>query len=302
MLDATGTRPLVDRTLPMERRPRRASPPWRRVTSSARSSSPDEAPTSLTGAGSGIGAGARPALHERGDDLVLLARSDARAAELAADVPGRAMLVADLADPGALERRSAAAALPERLDSLLHVAGVVDLGAGRRARLARLAASRSTSTSPRRRVLTRALLPALRAARGTVVFVNSGAGLTRQPGRGRRTPPRSSGCAPSPTRCAPRRPSTASGSHGLPEPHGHADAGEGARAGGQGRTTPRDWITPETVADTILHVLDLPRRRHHPRGDVRPWCRARQARPGPARRPGIRRLDASPIRVAGSWR
>ena len=26
-----------------------------------------------------------------------------------------------------------------------------------------------------------------------------------------------------------------------------------------------EWITPETVADAILHVLDLPRRRDHPR-------------------------------------
>ena len=53
--------------------------------------------------------------------------------------------------------------------------------------------------------LTLALLPALRAARGHVVFINSGAGSTFHPGS-RRIRRASSRCGRSPTRCAPTSP------------------------------------------------------------------------------------------------
>ena len=43
----------------------------------------------ITGAGSGIGAAVARRLHERGDELVLLARDAGRAKELAAQFPGR---------------------------------------------------------------------------------------------------------------------------------------------------------------------------------------------------------------------
>ena len=52
----------------------------------------------LTGAGSGIGLALARRLAERGDRLVLLARSDARAAELARTFPHAQLLVADLAE------------------------------------------------------------------------------------------------------------------------------------------------------------------------------------------------------------
>ena len=94
---------------------------------------------------------------------------------------------------------------------------------------------------------------------------------------GRRTPRRSSGCAPSPTPCGRRRSrARRPGHHRPPRPHRHADAGAGARPGGQGRTTPTHWIHPATVAAAVLHVLDLPRdatdpRRHgQPRPDTAP--------------------------------
>jgi short-subunit dehydrogenase len=133
----------------------------------------------LTGAGSGIGAVLADRLLERGDELVLLARSTERAHDLRSELPGATVLVADLADAAAVE--AVADQLPERLDSVVHAAGVVDLGP-----VAELSASAWQSqvavnlVAPA--VLTRLCLPALRAARGTVVFVNSGAGLVAHPG------------------------------------------------------------------------------------------------------------------------
>ena len=81
----------------------------------------------ITGAGSGIGAAVATALHERGDELVLLARSQPRAHELQQQYDGARVVVADLAVPEHLEHALADANLPPRLDSVLHIAGVVDL-------------------------------------------------------------------------------------------------------------------------------------------------------------------------------
>jgi short-subunit dehydrogenase len=207
----------------------------------------------VTGAGSGIGAVLTDRLVERGDDLVLLARSTERAHDLRSDVPGATVLVADLSDADAVERLSGQ--LPDRLDSVVHAAGVVDLGP---------VADLSTAVWQEQlavnvvgpAVLTRITLPALRAARGTVVFVNSGAGLS----------------------ASPQWSAYAASKHAL---RALADAlrGEEQEYGVRvstiypGRTaTPMqqkvhhqegrdysadDWIDPATVAGAILHVLDL---------------------------------------------
>ena len=132
----------------------------------------------VTGAGSGIGAVVADRLLERGDDLVLVARSTERAHDLRSDVPGATVVVADLAD--AAEVAALAEQLPDRLDSVVHAAGVVDLGPvadlPTEAWQEQLAVN---VVAPA--VLTRIALPALRTARGTVVFVNSGAGLSAGP-------------------------------------------------------------------------------------------------------------------------
>jgi short-subunit dehydrogenase len=207
----------------------------------------------VTGAGSGIGAVLTDRLVEGGDDLVLLARSTERAHDLRSDVPGATVLVADLADPAAVERL--AEQLPDRLDSVVHAAGVVDLGP-----VAELATAswqeQLTVNVIAPAVLTRIALPALRAARGTVVFVNSGAGLSASPSWA----------------------AYAASKHAL---RALADALRGEEQGYgvrvttiyPGRTaTPMqqkvhdqegrdysadDWIDPATVAGSILHVLDL---------------------------------------------
>jgi short-subunit dehydrogenase len=218
----------------------------------------------LTGAGSGIGAVLAQRLLGRGDDVVALARSTERAEELAADLPGAEVLVADLARPESVE----SLVLPDSLDSVVHAAGIVELG-----RVSELSVDdwasqlRVNLVSPA--TLTRVALPALRRARGTVVFVNSGAGLSAHP----------------------EWSAYAASKHGL---RALADSlrGEEASAGVRvttvypGRTaTPMQekvhqqegkaydasaWIRPETVAEAILHVLDLPRDATIPDLTVRP--------------------------------
>ncbi|MGC3995634.1 MAG: SDR family oxidoreductase [Propionicimonas sp.] len=134
----------------------------------------------ITGAGSGIGAAVAELLAARGDDLVLVARTSARAADLATAFPVAQTLVADLADPNLEDLLAALDGAPERLDSVVNVAGnteldpVADLTAG--SFLDTLAVNLVGPVA-----LTRWALPALRAGRGTVVFVNSTAALTVNP-------------------------------------------------------------------------------------------------------------------------
>lgn len=134
----------------------------------------------ITGAGSGIGRLVAERLAARGDRLVLVARDEKRAAEFAAEFAGAVVVVAELQHPSSIESALAGADLPDAVDSVIHAAGIVDLG-----RVAELALTAWTDqltvnlVSPAE--LTRVLLPRLRAARGQVLFVNSGAGLTAHP-------------------------------------------------------------------------------------------------------------------------
>jgi short-subunit dehydrogenase len=127
----------------------------------------------LTGAGSGIGAAIADRLYSRGDELVLLARSERRAEDIAESFPNAQVLVADLSDPASFSE------LPQQdgLDSLIHAAGVVDL-----ARIGDVALDSVRDQVDVNLIapimLTQACLPALRASRGTVVFINSTAGIT----------------------------------------------------------------------------------------------------------------------------
>lgn len=133
----------------------------------------------ITGAGSGIGRVVAERLHARGDRLVLVARDAERAADLAAAFPGSATIAADLAHPETLADAVAEAApsTPIGIDAVIHAAGIVELG-----HVADLPVDAWQDqlavnlVSPAE--LTRLLLPSLRAARGQVLFVNSGAGLT----------------------------------------------------------------------------------------------------------------------------
>ncbi|MFJ8793861.1 SDR family oxidoreductase [Streptomyces sp. NPDC102462] len=210
----------------------------------------------ITGAGSGIGAAVARRLHARGDEIVLHARDAGRAKDLAATFPGARTLVGDLADPDRLSWAFSHQTLPDRVDSLLHIAGVVDLGA----------VHELTPKSWRQQLdvnliapaeLTRHFLPQLRVARGHVVFVNSGAGLNAHAGWS----------------------AYAASKHGLKalaDSLREEEHCNGVRVTSvyPGRTAspmqakvhrqegkeydPDRWIDPESVATTILTSLDLP--------------------------------------------
>lgn len=225
----------------------------------------------ITGAGSGIGLAIARRLADRGDQLIVIGRDDARARELAAQFTGARPVCADLRHPSGLSSALAEAGLPDRIDSIIHAAGIVDLG-----RVADLApeswSEQLTVNLVSPAELTRIALPAVRAARGQVVFMNSGAGLTAHP----------------------EWAAYAASKHGL---KALADAlrGEESAHGVRvttvypGRTAtpmqakvhhqegrdydPSAFIDPESVAAATLAALDLPRDAIIPDVTVRPGPR-----------------------------
>lgn len=219
----------------------------------------------ITGAGSGIGAAFAGALQERGDRLVLLARTPQRAAELAERFPGADTVVVDLADPDAVDR---VAGLPDEVDSLWHVAGVVELAPVAELSAAELREQLDVNlVAPA--LLTRACLPALRRARGLVVFVNSAAGLSAGP----------SWAAYAASKFGLRALADALRAeemeHGVRVttvfPSRTATPMQEKVHEQEGRTYDASrWIRPETVVSTMLHVLDLPPDATIPEVTVRP--------------------------------
>ena len=230
----------------------------------------DETPRThlVTGGGSGIGAEVARRLHARGDRLIVVGRSQERAEQLATEYAGATPLAADLADPAGLEAALSRADLPLRLDSVVLAAGVVDLAPVAELDLHRWQAQLDVNlTAPA--VLLRATLPALRAARGTVVLVNSGAGLNANPtwsayaaskfglralADALRAEEAQTGVRV--TTVYPGRTATAM-QEKVHEQEGRA-------------YDPAQWSDPGTVAATILHVLDLPADSTVPDLTVRP--------------------------------
>lgn len=141
---------------------------------------PEHRPRALvTGASGGIGGAVARALGPT-HDLLLGGRDAAALTELAGTLPSAAPWPVDLTDWDAVAR---ATETVDRLDALVHAAGVWEAG-------------RVIDTTPEtwRRLLdvnvvavaelSRRLLPALRAARGRVVMINSVAGRRVTPATG----------------------------------------------------------------------------------------------------------------------
>lgn len=137
----------------------------------------------VTGGSSGIGAAIVAELAGAGWRVTAVGRDPERLAAVArAGGPGIESYVADLEDDGALARLVAAVGSAP-LDALVHAAGRVALGPVAEAPIAELEALwRINVRAPA--ALTKALLPALRAAPGDVVFLNSSAGLRANPNWG----------------------------------------------------------------------------------------------------------------------
>nr|WP_314842497.1 SDR family oxidoreductase [uncultured Microbacterium sp.] len=130
----------------------------------------------VTGGGSGIGAVLAERLLDRGDEVIILARDAGRARQIAEASPRASVLVGDLATPGRLSWALSKQAMPGRIDSLVHAAGVVDLGAVADVPAALWERQLAVNlVGPAE--LTRLLLPLLRMSAARIVFVNSGAGL-----------------------------------------------------------------------------------------------------------------------------
>jgi short-subunit dehydrogenase len=204
----------------------------------------------VTGAGSGIGRALADRLAERGDRVIRLTRD-----------------VVDLTDAGAV-RRWAGGLDEDRLDSLVHVAGTVELSTVAELDLGDWERQLQVNlTAPA--VLTAALLPAVRAAEGTVVFVNSSAGLVANAGWSAYA-------------------ASKFGLRALADALRAEEAEHGVRVTSlfpsrtatpmqekvheqEGRTYDASrWILPGTVVDAIVHVLDLPRDATVPELVIRP--------------------------------
>jgi NADP-dependent 3-hydroxy acid dehydrogenase YdfG len=128
----------------------------------------------ITGATRGIGRAVVDLLAD--EDLILVARAAGPLLDLATSLPSARAVAVDLATPAEIDQAMAAVELPERIDGVVHSAGVAVGGRIADVTVAewtRQFAVNVTAVAE----LTRHLLPGLRAAAGTVVAVNSGAGL-----------------------------------------------------------------------------------------------------------------------------
>jgi len=135
----------------------------------------------VTGASRGIGAAVARALAPT-HELLLGGRDTVALKTVAADLPEARPWAVDVTDEAALAAAVDALGI-DRLDVLVHSAGVAQLGT----------VEETAPDSWRHQFevnvvavanLTRLLLPALRAAGGTVVLINSGAGLRAHAGWG----------------------------------------------------------------------------------------------------------------------
>jgi NAD(P)-dependent dehydrogenase (short-subunit alcohol dehydrogenase family) len=137
----------------------------------------------VTGASSGIGAAVTEALTRSGWRVVAAGRDEARLAVVAAAAgEGVTTVSAELSEEGGL-RRVVDLAMSAPLHAVVHAAGIVALGPVADARVDDLDRQWSINLRAPYR-LTQRLLPALRATRGHVVFINSGSGRRANPGWG----------------------------------------------------------------------------------------------------------------------
>ncbi|NDK30233.1 SDR family oxidoreductase [Nesterenkonia haasae] len=128
----------------------------------------------VTGASSGIGREVARQLAGLEWRVIAIARSEDSLKQLAAEAPGVEPRPADLT------RFPYPDLVPDRVDALVHAAGVVPIGSVERATPEDWHSAFTLNVTAGAE-LVRQALPKLRQHRGTVVFVNSGAGVTPLP-------------------------------------------------------------------------------------------------------------------------
>lgn len=185
--------------------------------------------------------------------MLLGGRDDAALAELAAALPGARPWPVDVTDPAAL---SVAVRGIQRLAVLVHSAGTITI-----------APLADTSVDVWRRTmevnvvavaeLTRLLLPALRAARGRVVLVNSGQGLQAREHWGAYAASKFALRAYADVLRAEEAPHGVRVTSVFPGRTG-TDMQRGVRAAEGGAFEPDSYLRPDTVAAAIRFAVDAP--------------------------------------------
>jgi NADP-dependent 3-hydroxy acid dehydrogenase YdfG len=210
--------------------------------------------TVITGATGGIGAALAHVLHRH--ELILQGRDASRLQALCDELPNARPLVLDLTRPDRFAAELADAGIG-RVSNLIHNAGVVELG-----NVAEQSHEIWTHTLAVNVVapaeLTALLLPRLRAERGNVVFVNSGAGLSASPGWASYA---ASKFALRALADALRAEEAGSGVRVTTVYPGRTDTGMQQKVIRQeGREyDPELFIRPDTVAEAVRYVLEAPR-------------------------------------------
>lgn len=128
----------------------------------------------VTGAGSGIGREIAVQLADLGWRVIAIARSEGTLTELAEQTPGIEPRPADLTE------FPHDGLIPERVDALIHAAALSPVGPVEEATSDDWSYAFALNVTAGAE-LARLCLPALRETRGTIVFLNSGAGFVEIP-------------------------------------------------------------------------------------------------------------------------
>ncbi|ULH15838.1 SDR family oxidoreductase [Deinococcus sp. KNUC1210] len=208
--------------------------------------------TLITGATGGIGVALAHVLHRH--QLILAGRNAAKLAALCAELPDAAPLLLDLTRP---ETFADALVGLGRVTNVIHNAGTVELGM-----LAEQSHEIWTRTLTINTVapaeLTGLLLPRIRAERGSVVFINSGAGLRANAGWSSYA---ASKFALRAIADALREEEAASGLRVISVFPGRTDTPMQRKVRTQEGQSydPDAFMRPETVAEAVCYALQAPR-------------------------------------------
>ncbi|MCD0445203.1 SDR family oxidoreductase [Glycomyces sp. A-F 0318] len=205
----------------------------------------------VTGAGRGLGRTLAQRFADRGDAVI----AHARTAAALDGVPHEQALIADLGDPAGLAGAVAEAGI-ERLDAVVHNAGVLNVAAVGEETLEWWQRTLTVNVVAVAE-LTRLLLPALRAARGHVLFLNSGAGLSAAPRLASYSASKHALKALADALRAEERANGVRVTSFYPS-HFDTDMQRGLRDQYGAEYDPERAMSRETVAKTIADLLDAP--------------------------------------------